>query len=258
MEIKANNFRNLPNKEALQQRVAEKVATLAQANFSFLEWTAKPGVDRSLDQHLTILIDQQNGIPAPTIRLRFLAQRGKTEQALSENLHRIIYRRTDLERPTHNDVLLEQDLHKFFKTLFNSEEFKQELHRQFLTKIPLSTSISIPPGEKKVIVPLDWNILKSSGDSVFLVRFKASDGNTLQNGQMRLIGSRLRLGNPSAGATECRISFFDFSDIFLNSPDDWHTNIHKLFTPQTPTKVYMEKYIRDLFGWAEDGSFDRL
>ncbi len=255
-DSRPHSFRHLPDREAVQHRLAKSVSKLAQEAFGFLHWVAADPGTQPPDHVLTLVLDEQEAIPAPKILLRFHAKRGGENKPLPAELNRIIYRPTQLDRPTHAAEQLGQVLDEHLGEHFRSQGFKQGLHRQFLTTIPLARTIRVPIDENRVIVPVRWDEMRPSMDSIFLVRFKAASEGGARYGNMKLSSSRKRAGDPASGATECRIAWFDFGEINLTGPNQWHPEIPRIFTGDIPVRVFMLEYVRDLFGWSEDGSFD--
>lgn len=248
--IQASNFKeNLPRVASTEKALTAFITRRCENHFPFVQWRTVGGnnlVTGKGKYSLSFILAEEKALPLPRIILTVEGNIEGQEIELPEIPPEIMYPSFDLDRPTHDPDRLSTNIQNKVRDLFVTDFFRTKLYKGFLRPIPLASHIVVIDDEKRIIVPLRWEMLRADEESILKVVFiaKASDGHQ-QEGHMKLSALHKRLRTPNPGSVVGAIQRFEFAPITMELPG-WHDTIPVIFAGEVGSKVYMDTYIEKI------------
>lgn len=236
--------------DGVPEAVAAFVRDEAGRHFQFLRWAAPPSAAEAPDtpdaELILGLAPRAAGAGGKRVVLTFTgrvpAGSGATVYELRD-LTAEVYGPFDVQA-THDAELLSRQITRVLAEQLARDVFRDGLLRDFLSHIPLATSIVADPELESIVLPVSWVELRASDASRLRVRFKASrpsgaaprDGSIQMNPQFR--------HHLDPGAILCTVQEFTFLPLRKNA---WHQEIPRILETRAPdsTAVFMERYELD-------------
>ena len=212
-----------------------------QKSFPFLRWV---NGDATAVNRLVVALVQRRAGGDFEAQIEY---RGTTAAgALPPDLQKVVYRWFEAKNAETAEIVkahLRDEIHKEFE----SEKFRNDLLRYFISRVPLAESVNLDERSHRVLVPVTAAALQADEQSELAVSFFGkNDG---RPGRMML---REPLDYPQHGVL-CAIKEFDF---VLPSLAGWSDRIPEVFgtSKVRNVRVTMSTYVPKWFPGARDGS----
>jgi hypothetical protein len=238
-----------PQQDQVRDRISRRLAELGASRFGFLRWrpAGQPGAAGAARLTVTLRdVPKQSGQDNV---IELSVRRGNAEVPLSQLGRTVVYRWFDLPKPSDPGTLGDRVVQKL-EELFANEAFRRELHASFLRGIPLAEEVRALGDDQRILVPLSWDELRPSSESVLLVKFVAA---SQKPGEMQLSLVKKRLAQPRRGALQAAIKLFDCAPITLSNLGAWNPQIPGLLEGAKQVRVFMESYVHDVAPDVENG-----
>jgi hypothetical protein len=231
-----SNFKPDAARRQFELRIAAELARLCQERFGFLKW---------------LPVDPANGSPGPAaaLTLSLIAGRGNFPPvvlhytaAVSGQPHQTGIDDAELfggfdDQFSNDHPRLESTLVAKLREQFANDAFRKDLHEGLLGQIPLASRVILQAPQ--VIVPVNFEELTPSDESVLVVQFRARPGGAQDVGSALLVP----LGDIQ-GSLSCLIQSLNSATVVINQKGDWNPGIVLLMEPPTveSLNVFMRVY----------------
>ncbi len=126
----------------------------------------------------------------------------------------------------------------------NIEVHSEAVHENFLKEVPLTDRVIAHEVKKRILVPITYEFLRTSQDSILLVEFIVVDGSDKTQGSMELSSIKKYFGDPDDGSVAASVIHYDVAPITLVGMGEWDPSVSQHMAQGTDFKVKMKKYIR--------------
>ncbi len=231
-----SNFMPDAERRKFELRIAAELARLCQERFGFLKWvpvdSAAGGPEPAAQLTLSLIAGSGN---FPAIFLQYKA-------VVSGQPHLTGIEDAELfggfdDQFTNDHSRLEGMLVAKLREQFANDAFRKDLHEGLLQHVPLANNVTLQAPQ--VIVPVNFEELTPSDESVLVVEFRAKPSGASIEGMAELVP----LGQVQ-GALSCLIQKLLSPTVIINQRGDWNPGIVPLMQPPTveSLNVFMRVY----------------
>ena len=212
-----------------------------QKSFPFLRWVnGDPAVENRL---VVALVQRRAGGDFETL----VEYRGTTKSgAFPPALQQVVYRWFEAKNAETTE-LVKRHLQAAIRNQFESDKFRNDLLRYFVSQVPLAVSVDLDTRGHQVVVPVAGTALQADEQQseLSVSFFGKSDG---RPGRMTLRDPR---DYPQRGVL-CAIKEFDFVEPPIPG---WSDRIPQLFTVSRvrDVRVTMSRYVPSAFAGVREG-----
>ncbi len=231
--------------EQIESTVSRRLAKLSERYFKFLRWSHEPQSGSVPDPAARLKVSLV-GKPQPVgseIELAFAATVGGKQVDLPHISNKRIYRSFD-EQHAHAPSLLQADVLDSLEVQFRNESFRAHLQKQFLRTIPLTRQVHVDRDNQRLVIPIPWDSLRASDESVLLVEFFVVEAMPEErtDGSLRLMPDGRATMDGVTGLTRCAILRFNFPPSLR---EEWDPRIPAVLSLAEEKVVFMEFYDPD-------------
>ncbi|HSL69849.1 MAG TPA: hypothetical protein VK864_06375 [Longimicrobiales bacterium] len=257
MTVESAQFRTglgEPRRKNIESTIANEVSASLTQQFPVVDWwvTADAGTPAG---RLIAAITERPTDMLPEVNLEWRAEIEGKSLRMPSVFPQPLYSGSNAERPVHDDrgaflKLLRDKVVGWVQSETNSEHLRVE----FLRYVPLATSVTVPPGQRLVVVPVPWQAARLSERAVLLVSYRGSDTGTPEQMRVMLTGLAPRLTDPLLGNTQSQVDKCTRGGAPIDAAQLWGTCVDPLSrNPQQTLVVRVDDYIYDANPDVQDG-----
>lgn len=214
---------------AVESELSRKLANSLQSMFPLIEWVGSAPAGAPAATLVASLA--QDGQVIPNIEVRWTAKIGDQDLAMP-HLHAVpIYQVTNIDRPYRNPTQLTDDVNAKVTAWIQTDTVDKVVHDEFVTQVPLATSVKLDSSIKAILIPLEWRRSKLGEQTEFRLEFTRTA--PLSRIKIKLNGVAERLSEPMPGDTQCLVASCTASSVPVNG-DAWQNCVEMLNTRDAP------------------------
>jgi hypothetical protein len=179
--------------DRVEAEVSEHTRLTLQSRFSFLKWSCDTASNvPTVRAHLRLSLEIDAEKAGKPFYLQFAGQIDTTDVAALKQRQFPVYARFANNVPSNDPDRLSDDLIDSLESTFANQDFCRSLFIDFLNSVPLAESIVVRPDlyPEWIFVPICYDSLRASGNTVLKVRFRARDqANAIQGGTLGVFTS---------------------------------------------------------------------
>ncbi len=233
-------------RQRIESTLATEVAASLAQQFPVVDWwvTADAGVPAG---RLIAAVTERPTDMLPEVSLEWRAEITGKNLRMPSVFPQPLYSGSNAERPVHDDrgaflKLLREKVVGWVQSETNSNHLRDE----FLRHVPLATSVTVPPGQRLVVVPVPWQQARLSEKAVFLVSYRGSDAGAPEQMRVMLTGLAPRLTDPLLGNTQTHVDKCTRGGAPIDAAQLWDTCVDPLSrNPQQALRVSIDHYVYD-------------
>jgi hypothetical protein len=243
-EIAAEPFKSTlssQQRDKVEADIGRELVRLCSDPIAYLNWQQARAIGPRAA--LKVVLRNEHAGYSDEIYLQYISILGTQQMEWPRDPKKTVYQPFALSVPAHKPDQLEADLLRNIRADFANDDFRRLLDDRLATTIPITEEIQFDEATQRCVLPLSWESLHATEDSVLRAEFQARPP---QESQARAVQIRMA---PERWESELKCRVFQFQ-----YPPTTFLQAQQLSDPKIPESlremvgkaaVYMEKYVRD-------------